>query len=249
MSKLKKFEQHYTMEVRSLTIKGMEEEGTQFTCKHCKVPSFRIKGRYSSLDEAGKFSFNNTFDASNYRHKKKCERWPDADATEEPPITFDINSPPENWKADELTAYLLAKAGPAPELAQFVGAKRIDFMPSMYTVKCIFRQPSTRLLSNELEISSTVLYQFPHWRDLLQECLDEAEIEEQAKKLIEACVRTLEREEKMAAAKRPRGMFSRADERRAPSLANETLLRLLRDSSCQGEIDFWSLIDRISTHS
>ena len=127
MSKLKKFEQHYTMEVRSLTIKGMEEEGTQFTCKHCKVPSFRIKGRYSSLNEAGKRSLNAKFDTSNGRHKRVCERWPDADATEEPPITFDINSPPENWKADELTAYLLAKAGPAPELAQFVGAKSIDF--------------------------------------------------------------------------------------------------------------------------
>ena len=231
MTKLKKLEQHYIMEVRSLTFKGIEEEGTQFTCKHCKVPSFQIKGRYSSLNEAGKFSFNNTFDASNSRHKKKCKSWPDADATEPVPITFDMNAPPEKWKADELTHYLIAKAGPPPELASIAGLSTTN-----RAMKCTFRQPHTKLLSKELEISSNALYQFDHWRALIKEVQTKNELED----LLEECIDTLEREEARyevtKSSKRPRGMFSRLDHGMDPVQAYHALLRLLRDS--RSEKDF-----------
>jgi hypothetical protein len=243
---MKKYEQHYVLQVGMYDFKGEDEilEGTRFTCKHCNE-FFKIKGAYSKLDGDKKKSFNCKFDSFNSRHKKACDKWPacnDEDAPEPLQISFNPNSEVLDWKEDELSKYLQT-GRPAPELKYILSADN-PFEQRNPNVTCVFRHPITERLSREMQLSSTVLCSVQEYKERVLDFLEESDRRSHCMNFLEEIIDTLERTEKYEAPKKRHrsgnaggGMFSRGGQKVDPGHAYEALIRLLLDSISKGCTD------------
>ena len=114
-------------------------------------------------------------------------------------------------------------------------------MYSNPVLTCEFRQPGTRFVSNELEISSTLLWKVgsAEYRESIDKYIENVKVKEEVSTCMEQLIGTLEKEDDYELPpkkkyKFPVGLFQRRGVGIKPQNAYEALLRMLTNEYAKG---------------
>ena len=226
--------------------------GTLYQCKRCPA-RFKVKGVFAQL--GGREQSRHVDTLLKYHKGHACAgvlavgaaaAVTAGTAIDEPYLISDSGDDEPNpsstwtpaavravdWTRDELEGYLFSHDDEeAPELFKMTAynAGQQDGNP-FYC--CVFRHPTTSLLSPELWLSSTVLHRVPRYKPVLDEAAARFEVEAWTAELLDSVVRECEYYEPppKKQAKSTPAAFGRANRTRHPRCAYEALLRLLRDA-------------------
>ena len=238
----------YNVETGTYEFRNVEGllEGTQLTCKKCKQSPFNIKGIYSNLDDIEKKRFNALLNTNHARHTQTC---PNSDSGSDEPnepldnLGFSLSSRIEDWTSGYLQTYL-EHGGTPPEIANIVKVQQRPGPFGMYSnpvLTCEFRQPGTGFVSNELEISSTLLWKVgsAEYRESIDKYIEKFKVKEEVSTCMEQLIRTLEKEDdyKLPPKKKYKvsvGLFQRRGVGIKPQNAYEALLRMLTNEYAKG---------------